>query len=336
MAYNNRDFISAIRGYLRLGSFPLDASTVYPTLAEAEAYAWYNPTAYPGQVVSVVNEVSQTVTVYKIDYMRSPSSDGLNKAYRLSPVYGPDEEGTILTDNVFHYNNEVEADQTLNDILNFLLRLLSNNPLSSYPEGHTINKLRVDSLQISGDNDVITKGYLDSKIMMNTIGVMKTIQVVCTPNGGVSDAAIPPFSKIKKITIDVDPAYGSNVQMSIYLARLIGDPGVLTLEEAPIVESGDIIQDVSTLTFVDMNLMTNQYEYYIVARVTPQGNTVGRAEILVDYLDSPIRDNDEEDYVTVDPNLLDAGSFVNTVTTETIDGGDFDEPQTETLDGGNF
>jgi len=82
--------------------------------------------------------------------------------------------------------------------------------------------------------------------------------------------------------------------------------------------------------------MTNQYEYYIVARVTPQGNTVGRAEILVDYLDSPIRDNDEEDYVTVDPNLLDAGSFVNTVTTETIDGGDFDEPQTETLDGGNF
>jgi hypothetical protein len=330
MAYNNRDFISAIRGYLRLGSFPLDASTVYPTLAEAEAYAWYNPTAYPGQVVSIVNEVNRTVAVYKVDY-----SDEPGKTYELSPLYGSDEDGAILTSNIFHYNNETDQQQNLEEILDFLLRLLSNNPLSSYPEGHTINKLRVDTAQISDSNDVITKGYLESEIRTNTIGVVKTIQVVCNPNGGVSDAAIPPFSKIKKITIDIDPAYGSNVQMSIHLARLIGDPGVLTLEESPIVESGDIVQDVNTITFVDMNLMTNQYEYYIVALITPQGNTVGRAEILVDYLDSPIRDNDEEDYVP-DPNLIDAGSFVNTVTDETIDGGDFSDPQTETEDGGNF
>jgi hypothetical protein len=332
MAYNNNDFISAIRGYLRLGSFPLDASTVYPTLAEAEAYAWYNPTAYLGQIISVVNEVSKTVSVYKLTYNDEPNS---GKAWELAPLYGKNDTGGIITESIFHYNNEVGEDQNLEEILDFLLRLLSNNPLSSYPEGHTINKLRVDTAQISGDNDVITKGYLESEIRTNTIGVVKTIQVACNPNGGVSDAAIPPFSKIKKITIDIDPAYGSNVQMSIHLARLIGDPGVLTLEESPIVESGDIIQDVNTITFVDMNLMTNQYEYYVVALITPQGNTVGRAEILVDYLDSPIRDNDEEDYVP-DPNLIDAGSFVNTVTTEIIDGGDFDDPQTETLDGGNF
>jgi len=333
MAYNNRDFISAIRGYLRLGSFPLDASTVYPTLAEAEAYAWYNPTAYPGQVVSIVNEVNRTVAVYKVDY-----SDESGKTYKLAPLYGAGEDGSIMASSIFHYNNETSQNETLEQVLDFLLRLLSNNPLSPYPEGHTINKLRVDSRQISGDNDVITKGYLESEIRTNTIGVVKTIQVVCNSNGGVSDAAIPPFSKIKKITIDIDPAYGSNVQMSIHLARRIGNPGVLTLEESPIVESGDIIQDVNTLTFVDMNLMTNQYEYYVVARITPQGNTVGRAEILVDYLDSPIKDNNGENYFPeeVDPNLLDGGSFINDIYNDIIDGGDFDDPQTETEDGGNF
>jgi len=53
------------KGYQRMGAFPLDASSVFPTLAALELYANSNGTAYVGQICSV-NE-SGTVTVYKIN-----------------------------------------------------------------------------------------------------------------------------------------------------------------------------------------------------------------------------------------------------------------------------
>lgn len=45
--------ISVPKGYQRLGAFPLDASSVFATLAELESYAATNGTAYAGQVCTV-------------------------------------------------------------------------------------------------------------------------------------------------------------------------------------------------------------------------------------------------------------------------------------------
>lgn len=48
----------------RQGDFPLDKSSLWWDLQEATTYAKSNPTAYPGQPITVVDEASNTVTLY--------------------------------------------------------------------------------------------------------------------------------------------------------------------------------------------------------------------------------------------------------------------------------
>ena len=57
------------KGYQRMGAFPLDATTVFTTLAELETYA-ASPIAYAGQVCSItdggVYKVTPTGTVIEV------------------------------------------------------------------------------------------------------------------------------------------------------------------------------------------------------------------------------------------------------------------------------
>ena len=50
----------------RQGDFPLDKSSLWWDLEEAKTYASSNPTAYPGQPITVVDETHNTVTMYLI------------------------------------------------------------------------------------------------------------------------------------------------------------------------------------------------------------------------------------------------------------------------------
>ena len=50
----------------RQGDFPLDKSSLWWDLEEAKTYASSNPTAYPGQPITVVDEAKNTVTLYVI------------------------------------------------------------------------------------------------------------------------------------------------------------------------------------------------------------------------------------------------------------------------------
>lgn len=50
----------------RQGDFPLDKSSLWWDLEEAKTYASSNPTAYPGQPITVVDEDKNTVTLYVI------------------------------------------------------------------------------------------------------------------------------------------------------------------------------------------------------------------------------------------------------------------------------
>ena len=52
----------------RQDAFPLDKNSVFYSLAEAQEYASSNPLAYPSQVIGVVDEAQQTVSIYKINY----------------------------------------------------------------------------------------------------------------------------------------------------------------------------------------------------------------------------------------------------------------------------
>lgn len=60
-AYSTMEFPLAMK---RQDAFALDPSTVWPTLADAQNYAKTNPTAYVGQMLSVV--VDGVATSYTI------------------------------------------------------------------------------------------------------------------------------------------------------------------------------------------------------------------------------------------------------------------------------
>jgi hypothetical protein len=60
-AYSDMEFPLAMK---RQDAFALDPSTVWPTLADAQNYAKTNPTAYVGQMLSVV--VDGVATSYTI------------------------------------------------------------------------------------------------------------------------------------------------------------------------------------------------------------------------------------------------------------------------------
>lgn len=60
-AYSNMEFPLSMK---RQDAFALDPTCVWPSLAEAQNYAKTNPTAYIGQVLSVVAD--GTATVYTI------------------------------------------------------------------------------------------------------------------------------------------------------------------------------------------------------------------------------------------------------------------------------
>ena len=51
--------LSTGKAYERLGSFPLDASSIQLTLADAIDYAANNPTAYPGQLIYISDARTQ-------------------------------------------------------------------------------------------------------------------------------------------------------------------------------------------------------------------------------------------------------------------------------------
>lgn len=68
MAYINKDVstMAMPSGMNRMGQFPLDMSSVYYDLASLQAYATSGAVAYVGQILSLVDETNNTVTLYAI------------------------------------------------------------------------------------------------------------------------------------------------------------------------------------------------------------------------------------------------------------------------------
>ena len=68
MAYINKNVstMAMPSGMNRMGQFPLDMSSVYYDLDSLKAYAESGAIAYVGQVVSLVDELNNKVTVYSI------------------------------------------------------------------------------------------------------------------------------------------------------------------------------------------------------------------------------------------------------------------------------
>lgn len=57
--------------FIRQGDFPIDSTSIFESKAEADAYVANDPTAYSGQVISVIDHDEEVVDVYVIGYSRA-------------------------------------------------------------------------------------------------------------------------------------------------------------------------------------------------------------------------------------------------------------------------
>ena len=89
-AYSNMEFPLAMK---RQDAFALDPSTVWPTLADAQSYAKTKPTAYVGQMLSVV--VNGTATPYVI---QNAAGDLAPLGAAAVTIASDDEANEMLTE----------------------------------------------------------------------------------------------------------------------------------------------------------------------------------------------------------------------------------------------
>lgn len=67
--------IPAFRPYTRVNNLPLDVTSVFTTIEEAEEYAAKGTVAYPGQIIAVVYNIEQEVRFYGIVFNTDESID---------------------------------------------------------------------------------------------------------------------------------------------------------------------------------------------------------------------------------------------------------------------
>ncbi len=95
--------------FSRQDSFPLDKSSVYSSLSDAQTYAQTSPLAYVGQVIAVV--VDGTATIYQIkntagDLEEKASGDYAgNEEAKHAPPIASDTEVTEMLNEVFGTND---------------------------------------------------------------------------------------------------------------------------------------------------------------------------------------------------------------------------------------
>lgn len=91
-------------GMKRQDAFPLDDSSVFYSMGEAQAYAQSNPTAYVGQVISVV--VEGVSTIYQIK----------NTAGDLEALGTGDLEGDVGSIVDSRVASDAEVAEMLNEV----------------------------------------------------------------------------------------------------------------------------------------------------------------------------------------------------------------------------
>ena len=91
-------------GMKRQDAFPLDDSSVFYSMGEAQTYAQSNPTAYVGQVISVV--VDGTATIYQIK----------NTAGDLEALASGDFEGNVEAVLATQVASDAEVAEMLNEV----------------------------------------------------------------------------------------------------------------------------------------------------------------------------------------------------------------------------
>jgi hypothetical protein len=255
-------FISAVKGYLRLKNFPLDASSVYDSFLAASQYASTNPTAYAGQLVAVVE--GRTVTVYQLGFKLNEAESG----FELQPLSTEGGSGPIVrTVNGAEPddNGNIEIDfSTFEGVFDFFTntpeRVIFNKPISIQIENSGVTS-----------NDVINKQYLDATLEDVLNGNIRTIKTTFNYTGGTTQQIIPGGSVIKKTNFKIIEPFEEGAVITVRIDTLV------------LYTSDDIFetQPGSYITEPFLTIPGELLDEYPIA-IEIFGSSVGSAELYID------------------------------------------------------
>jgi len=268
------------QGYLRLANFPLDGSTIFSTLPAAEEYAASNPTAYPGQVIAVVDSEESEVLIFIITF---PYSLGHVGTYELKEIAGlgtiniindklPDENGVITIYGTDIKISESNA-QTITEFLNNI-DIVSDETTIYFEKILSVGKVTgIVTESIDNDTDAINKEYLDITIASNKVGISRTVLVVLTNTGRAAEDQyfdIPAGAIIKKVVVNITQAYTAEIVIKV------GEQIIIGADEIFETEIGTYIKEPNLLITT-----TNPVSSVIT------GSATGTANVYIDYILQP-------------------------------------------------
>ena len=278
-------------GFLRLGNFPLDKSSVFESFADAYNYAATNETAYPGQIIAVVDYTEQAVSIYTLTF---PSegfegnfelvgvSNGDGSSIRLVNGKAPDVEGLITI-----YGTDIQISETDARSLSSLLDVIDAIDASGNTNFITFNKPivveRITGLikgQIQDPTDAINLEYLQDSIETATIGLTRTVKAVLNNTGRAFDDTyldFPVGSRITKVRIDITEPYDTSTNIT------------LTIGGTVIAEPDDIFENEIGSYIIESNKQITTSGPLIATLGSL--STGGAAIVLIEYLENPYDNN---------------------------------------------
>lgn len=178
-------------GFIRLGNFPLDERSTFLSYQDADNYAASDPTAYPGQIIAVVNEIAQEVSIYNLIY---PSDPGRN--YDLQGIAGsgngtvefvnnlePDENG-YLTIRATDIQISLTDARTVAEVLSVFEGVSKTEfELIFSKIVHAGRITGIDTAQIQDPSDAINLEYLQQSQATVLSAATRTVQVILNSTG---------------------------------------------------------------------------------------------------------------------------------------------------------
>jgi hypothetical protein len=316
----NKNFTSAVKGYLRLGNFPLDESSVFPSFEEASLYAANNGTAYAGQIIAVVDEVEREVDVYQLGF----PNEGQPEKFELQLISGQGDGGLIKTINAKDRDGvetpddfRIEPDDDGNVVLD-----ASNIPFDPLDIlGQTV-KDKLDLLL----STYITVEEVAESFEVKLIGVPRTLRLVLNGSDivGLDEdpnqfREIPINSIISKVVFEVSEPFPA-----VDITVSVGDAILMEPDDIYETKSGTYISEhINQRTIFEGNVEVSFSEPV----------TTGSANIYVEFIERPLDDLD----ISQIPGDIDGGDYDTAIVIDTLNGGSYEtDDSDEIIDGGSY
>ena len=291
MAYINKNVstMAMPSGMNRMGQFPLDMSSVYYDLESLQAYATSGAVAYVGQILSLVDETSNNVTLYAI---KNTAGDLVEIAADIVMPEVPEYSGEGAISVADHKISVAVDNETIKIVDGKLTAIIPEVEIPEYVDTNT------------------TYGFAFDKV---------TQKLTVTPSEGAAvELDLSDFLIASELPEDKNTEYHLEYSSDDKAIKLVAgaDTGKMSIDATPFIKDGmlsDVEYDATsnTLTFVwntDSGL---------------QADTVILSDILDPYIagDKIVIDGSKISHATIAAPALVEGGSGRTYITELVSDG---------------